>query len=53
MHPEKLPCRVIRINSEDEVLAQLYQLAHSNGDFQGVPARKRESDQWRAIANRL
>jgi hypothetical protein len=35
------------------MLAQLYQLAHSNGDFQGVPARKRESDQWRAIANRL
>src|SRR5260221_2297510 len=28
-----------------ECLAQLYQLAHSNGDFQGVPARKRESDQ--------
>jgi hypothetical protein len=34
-------------------LAQLYQLAHSNGDFQGVLARKSESDQRRPIANRL
>src|SRR5712671_4635296 len=35
------------------LLAQLYQLARSNGDFQGVPARKRESDQRRPIVNRL
>jgi hypothetical protein len=36
-----------------QALTQLYQLAHWNGDFQGVPARKRESDQRRPIANRL
>jgi hypothetical protein len=34
-------------------LAQLYQLARSNGDFQGVSARKSESNQRRPIANRL
>jgi len=34
-------------------LAQLYQLAHLNGDFQGGLARKSESDQRRPIANRL
>ena len=37
----------------DRLLTQLYQLAHSNGDFRGVPARKRESIQRRPIANRL
>ncbi len=41
------------VENYDEILAQLYQLAHSNGDFQGVPARKRESDQRRPIVNRL
>jgi hypothetical protein len=35
------------------ILAQLYQLAHSNSDFKGVLARKSESDQRRPIANRL
>ena len=34
-------------------LAQLYQLAPSNSDFYGAPARKRESNQRRPIANRL
>jgi hypothetical protein len=34
-------------------LAQLDQLAHSNSDFCGALARKRESIQRRAIANRL
>ncbi len=34
-------------------LAQLYQLAPSNGNFLGVPAQKRESNQQPPIANRL
>jgi tripartite-type tricarboxylate transporter receptor subunit TctC len=54
---DKLNAELNRILATPEIawptLAQLYQLAHSNGDFPGVPARKRESDQWRAIANRL
>jgi transposase len=33
-------------------LTQLYQLAHSNGDFQGVLGRKSESDQRRPIYSR-
>ena len=41
------------IESAASSLAQLYQLAHSNGDFQGVLGRKSESDQRRPIANRL
>src|SRR6266481_5993505 len=34
-------------------LSQLYQLAPSNGNFLGVPAQKRESNQQPPIANRL
>jgi hypothetical protein len=35
------------------LLAQLYQLTPSNDYFWGVPARKRESNQRRPIANRV
>jgi hypothetical protein len=34
-------------------LAQLYQLAPSNGNFRGSQAQKRESNQRRPIADRL
>src|SRR5215468_11041000 len=34
-------------------LTQLYQLGRSNGDFAGVLAGKRESNQWRPIVDRL
>ena len=35
------------------VLAQLYQLAPSNGNFSGAQPQKRESNQRRLIANRV